>query len=175
MPNKVNLNLPGSVWTAKDTKMLASNTLASIKLRTSRGIDANGKKFKGYSTTPLYVAFRGARLKPKGGTRRSRTGKSIFYQGGYKQYKHDSRKRSGGRGKSAEVDLVLSGQLMNNLVVLSATETKFIIGLTDHVQYYGYAVNQTREYLGLTNEEVDIIVEAVSIDISEKLRKKRKK
>ena len=32
MPNKVNLNYLGSVWTAKDTKMLASNTLASIKL-----------------------------------------------------------------------------------------------------------------------------------------------
>ena len=64
---------------------------------------------------------------------------------------------------------------MNNLVVLSASETKFTIGLTKHVQYYGYAVNETREYLGLTNEEVDIIVEAVSIDISEKLRKKRKR
>jgi len=175
MPNKVNLNLPGSVWTAKDTKMLASNTLAAVKLRTSKGIDANGKKFKGYSTKPLYVAFRGARLKPKGGTRKSRTGKSVFYQGGYKQYKHDSRKRSGGRGKSAEVDLVLSGQLMNNLVVLSATETKFIIGLTKHVRYYGYAVNVDREYLGLTNDEIDTIVEAVSIDISEKLRKKRKR
>jgi hypothetical protein len=174
MPNKVNLNLPASIWTAKDTKMLASNTLASIKLRTSRGIDANGKKFDDYSTKPIYVSFRGARLKPKGGTRKSRTGKSVFYQGGYQQYKHDSRKRNK-RAKSAEVDLVLSGQLMNNLVVLSATESKFTIGLTKHVQHYGYAVNADREYLGLTNNEIDIIVEAVSIDISEKLRKKRKR
>jgi len=174
MPNKVSLSFPGSVWTAKDTKVLASNTLASIKLRTSKGIDANGKKFDDYSTKPLYVSFRGARLKPKGGTRKSRTGKSVFYQGGYQQYKHDSRKRNK-RAKSAEVDLVLSGQLMNNLVVLSATETKFIIGLTKHVRHYGYAVNVDREYLGLTNDEIDTIVEAVSIDISEKLRKKRKR
>jgi len=148
--------------------------LASVKLRTSKGIDANGKKFDDYSTKPLYVSFRGARLKPKGGTRKSRTGKSVFYQGGYQQYKHDSRKRNK-RAKSAEVDLVLSGQLMNNLVVLSATESKFTIGLTKHVQHYGYAVNVDREYLGLTNNEIDIIVEAVSIDISEKLRKKRKR
>ena len=45
MAVKVNLNLPASVWTASDSAALASNTLASIKLRTSKGIDANGKKF----------------------------------------------------------------------------------------------------------------------------------
>ena len=43
------------------------------------------------------------------------------------------------------------------------------------MQHYGYAVNVDREYLGLTNDEIDVIVEAVSIDISEKLRKRRKR
>ena len=55
MPVKVNLNLPSSVWTASDSAALASNTLASIKLRTSKGIDANVKKFDDYSEEPLYV------------------------------------------------------------------------------------------------------------------------
>ena len=78
MPATIKLNLPSSLWTARDTARLGMNTLAAIKLRTSKGFDANGKRFKGYSTKPLYVAFKGARLKPKGG-RLSRTGKSIYY------------------------------------------------------------------------------------------------
>ena len=52
------------------------------------GLDADRKPFKDYSTKPIYVAFRGARLKPKGG-RPSRTGRSIFYAGGYQQYKQE--------------------------------------------------------------------------------------
>ena len=123
MGAKVKLNLPNSLWTAKDTARLASNTLAMIKLRTSEGLDADRKPFKDYSTKPIYVAFRGARLKPKGG-RPSRTGRSIFYAGGYQQYKQESRRR--GAGSSALVDLVASGALMNNLVVLHASAEKFI-------------------------------------------------
>ena len=111
MSVRVKLNLPRGIWTAKDTKTIASNTLATVKRRTMKGISSKGNKFKKYSTTPLYVAFQGARLKPKGGTRLSRTGKSIYYAGGYQQYKEDSRKRRGGQGQTAEVDLVLSGQL----------------------------------------------------------------
>tara|TARA_R100000479_G_C6324264_1_gene178948 strand:+ start:41 stop:217 length:177 start_codon:yes stop_codon:yes gene_type:complete len=58
MAIKVNLNLPTDVWSASDSAGLASNTLASIKLRTSKGIDANGKPFDKYSTNPLYVKKR---------------------------------------------------------------------------------------------------------------------
>ena len=112
MQARIDLNLPRSLWTQRDSLVLASNTLASIKMRTSRGIDATGNQFKGYSTRPLYVLKRGARLKPKGG-RLSPTGRSVFYQNGYKQYKHESRRR-GTPGESAEVDLVLSGNMMNN-------------------------------------------------------------
>ena len=166
MPNRVNFKIPKSLWTARDSARLASDTLASIKLRTSKGIDANGQPFKPYSTTPLYVAKRGARLKPKGG-QPSRTGRSIYYQGGYKQYKHDSRRRGGG-GHSAEVDLVLSGHMINNLVVKEATAAGFVIGLTEHAQY-GYAVNQTREFLGLSPKDVKILTKAVEIELRGKI------
>jgi hypothetical protein len=169
MTVKVKLNLPRDIWTAKDTKALASNTVATVKRRTMKGVSSKGKKFKKYSTNPLYVSFRGARLKPKGGTRLSRTGKSIYYAGGYRQYKEDSRKRRGGQGQTAEVDLVLSGQLMNNLVVLEATETRFRIGLTKHVRHYGYEVHKVRPYIGLTDNEIDTLVNAVAFDISKKL------
>jgi len=167
MQARIDLNLPRSLWTQRDSLVLASNTLASIKMRTSKGIDATGNQFKGYSTRPLYVLKRGARLKPKGG-RLSRTSRSVFYQNGYKQYKHESRRR-GTPGQSAEVDLVLSGNMMNNFVVKQATVNGFKLGLTQQASY-GYSVNMDREFIGLTDQEVDILVRAVEFDLRRKLQ-----
>ena len=167
MATRVTLNLPRSLWSAQDTARLAANTLAAVKLRTSQGIDANGKPFDGYSTTSIYVAKKGARLSPKGG-RPSRTGKSIFYAGGYQQYKRDSRRR-GGAGDSAEVDLVLSGNMLNNFVILEATANRFRLGLTQNAQY-GYFVNAEREFIGLTDDDVNVLVQAVTLDIQRKLK-----
>lgn len=166
MASKSNIKIPKSLWTAQDTLRLAQNVLASIKLRTSKGMDANGKPFKAYSTNPLFVAYRGARLAPKGG---EPTQGGVFYEGGYRQYKHESRRRGGGRD-SAEVDLVLSGNMMNNLVVKKATQDMFIIGLTEHAQY-GYFVNQDREFLGLNEKDIDVITKAVETEIKGKLNK----
>ena len=167
MQARIDLNLPKAIWTKRDSLVLASNTLASIKIRTSKGLDATGNQFKGYSTRPLYVLKRGARLKPKGG-RLSRTGRSVFYQNGYKQYKHESRRR-GTPGQSAEVDLVLSGNMMNNFVVKQATVNGFKLGLTQQANY-GYSVNMDREFIGLTDQEVDILVRAVEFDLRRKLQ-----
>lgn len=75
-------------------------------------------------------------------------------------------------GQSANVDLVLSGQLMNNLIVLEATSTRFRIGLTKHVRYYGYSVDNDRPYIGLSDKEIDILVKSIGIDIKQKLRSK---
>jgi len=173
---KVKLKFPKKLWTKKDTMRLAMNTLASIKLRTSKGLDADEVKFDDYSDKPRYIPIgkgTGARLKPKGG-RVSRTGNSVFYSGGYQQYKEESRKRGSG-DDSAEVDLVLSGALMNNLVVLNAEETKFTIGLTSHVRHYGYYVNETREYIGLSDKDVEILFQSVKEEIANKINKEGKK
>ena len=51
----VKLKFPQKLWTKKDTMRLAMNTLASIKLRTSQGLDANGDKFDEYSVKPIYI------------------------------------------------------------------------------------------------------------------------
>ena len=177
---KVKLKFPKKLWTKKDTMRLAMNTLASIKLRTSRGLDANDIPFDKYSDKPIYIPIgkgTGARLKPKGG-RVSRTGNSVFYSGGYREYKDESRSR-GKKNKhqddSAEVDLVLSGALMNNLVVLSAEQTRFTIGLTSHVKYYGYFVNDTREYIGLSDRDVEILFQSVREEIANKIDKEGNK
>ena len=171
MGARVNLNLPTSLWSARDSARLALNTLAAIKLRTSKGIDANGQPFDGYSKKPIYVAYRGARLKPKGG-RVSRTGQSVYYEGGYDQYKRESRRH--GAGSSALVDLVASGVLMNNLMVLEATESRFIIGLTQHVRSYGYKVNAQREYIGLSPKDVNVLVSAVQAELVKKIKRGRR-
>ena len=167
MATLLNLNLPRSLWTQRDSMRLAMNTLAAIKMRTAKGLDAHNIPFKGYSKKPIFVAYKGARLKPKGGRK---TKKGVFYKGGYKQYKHDSRGRSNEPDStdSAEVDLVLSGNMMNSLVVHKATPTYFIIGLNAHGMY-GYAVNETREFLGLSLTDVDVLVRSIDIEIRKKL------
>lgn len=165
MPNRVTIRIPKSLWTARDSARLAADTLASIKLRTSKGLDADGVPFADYSENALYVSKRGARLSPKGG-RPSRTGRSVYYERGYKQYKAQSRRRS--KSSSAEVDLVLSGNLMNNLVVKSASADGFVIGITQHAQY-GYAVNERREFLGLSSKDIKILTKAVEIELNKRL------
>ena len=177
MPTKISLkNIPSKLWTAEDSAKVGFNTLASIKMRTSQGISAEGQPFKKYSTKPIYIGFNsdtGKRLKPKGG-RRTKSGLSMFYagglSGGYHAYKVRSRKRRPNAGHSAIVDLTLSGQLMNNFIMTSATANGFTLGLTDHVKHYGYFVNRERPFIGLTEEDVETLVKAVEIDIMEKIK-----
>jgi hypothetical protein len=170
MPAKFKLKLPKHLWTKVDTLRLAQDTLASIKLRTSKGLDADGIPFDDYSTKKIYIPIdrgTGARLKPKGGVI-SRTGDTMRFDGGYKEYKKKSRKR-GSAFDSAEVDLVLSGALMNNLIVLRATQNQFVIGLTNHVKYYGYRVNAEREFIGLSDRDVKILVATAQAIIKSKI------
>lgn len=164
MPATFKTDIPKSLWSAQDSQVLGLNTVASIKLRTSKGISSEGKAFKKYSIKPIYVSKRGARLAPKGG-RPSRTGRSIYYAGGYAEYKAKSKKV-----KDAPVDLILSGILMNNLVLQYADRHRFIIGLTKHVRHYGYHVNADRPFIGLTPDDVKVITEAVAYDIRERLK-----
>jgi hypothetical protein len=173
MPNRVKFNLPKDLWTERDTKRLALNTLASIKRRTMQGKDANGKPFTEYSTKPLYVSFKGARLKPKGYTRKSRTGKSAYYEGGYKEYKNKSRKRSKRPSEemTSEVDLVLSGALMANFIPLKVTKTSFILGLGSPVQSYGYYVNAKRRFIGLSEPEIEQMNEVIALELMQKLQR----
>ena len=58
--------------------------------------------------------------------------------------------------------------MLNNFVVQEATEDGFKLGLTNNAQY-GYQVNQDREFIGLTDQEVKILVKAVELDIKRKL------
>ena len=162
------IKLPRSLWSDQDSETLGLNAIAAIKSRTSKGLDGDLEPFAMYSEKPITISKKGARLSPKGG-RPSESGDSVFYEQGYRQYKHESRGRSD-RAASAEVDLVLSGALMNNIILTQADRTGFTISLSDHVAYYGYRVNADREFLKLDEDTIKVLTQAVNIDIANRLK-----
>jgi hypothetical protein len=168
------LKLPKSLWTARDSARLAANTVAAIKLRTSKGLDADNKPFKRYSTRPIYIS-KNSTPKPKRGRRWTirrprRRLRTVFYQGGYEEYKKLSRQHNA--NSSALVDLVGSGVMLNNLVVLHADAKRFVIGMTYNVRHYAYAVNAERKFLGLSPDDVNMIVSAVEHELMQKLKRR---
>ena len=166
MKATLSLNLPALNLTKPVMTAIAQDILAIIKIRIYKGLDYNLSKFKPYSTKPIYINYKSTtykRLKPKGGVKKP---KSMFFAGGYAEYKDKSRKRSNAiEGQTASVDLTLSGMMLQNFVVLEATNTKFTIGLLPPVQDYGYAVNQDRGFIGLAKKEVDQLVEIVKANL----------
>jgi len=161
------------IWTTRDSMATAADTIALVRLRTYAGLDIQDRAFSSYapySETPIYVSLKGARLKPKGG-RKTKSGKSMFFQGGYREYKQKSRRRrtKGGANQTAEIDLTLSGALMNNLVTTSATKTSFTIGLSGAVRSYGYYVNARRPFIGLSSSDQRKLTDAIAARIRKKL------
>ena len=68
-------------------------------------------------------------------------------------------------GQTSEVDLTLSGQLMQNFTVLQSSSQGFTIGLLEPVQQYGYFVNDRRKFIGLTDEEVQKLIKMIEINL----------
>lgn len=160
-----------ALWSPADSQMTALDTIALIKRRIYQGIDSSGRPFLSYSTRPIYIPKKGARLKPKGG-RRARGGRSVYYAGGYAEYKRLSRRRvAGGSNQTAEVDLTLSGALVNNIQPLQVSKSGYTIGLTSAVRGYGYEVNARRPFLGLSPNDVRMLTVAVAARIRKKLPK----
>jgi hypothetical protein len=154
MKATISLNLPTLNLNKPQMIAIAQDILAIIKIRIYKGLDYNLSKFRAYSTKPIYINYKSTtykRLKPKGGVKKPN---SMFFAGGYAEYK-----------ETASVDLTLSGMMLQNFVVLEATNTKFTIGLLPPVQDYGYAVNQDRGFIGLAKKEVDQLVEIVKANL----------
>ncbi len=172
----VSLSIP-ELWTEKDSRITALDTIAMIRSRVYSGRDTKDQPFAGYSTRPIYISRKGARLKPKGGRTkrlkavgRKRAMKTMYFAGGYKEYKQKSRRRvKGGQNQTAEVDLTLSGALMNNIVTTQVSKTGFTIGLSSAVNSYGYYVNLKRPFMGLSPLDQAQLQRAVSARIRKKL------
>lgn len=168
MKTKINLSLPSLAMTQPKMLAIGLDMVSIIKMRVYKGIDANEKPFLAYSTKPLYVSKKsplGRRLAPKGGIK---TKGGMYFEGGYREYKEKSRKRSNAiEGQTAEVDLTLSGMMMQHFTVLSSTARSFVIGLLPPVRHYGYNVNSKRSFIGLSPKEVDQLIEIVKINLLE--------
>lgn len=162
----ISIQIP-ELWTERDSQVTALDAIALIRSRVYTGKDTKDRPFKGYSTKPIYVSKRGARLTPKGGRR---TKKGMFFAGGYQEYKQKSRRRvSGGSNQTAEVDLTLSGALMNNLVMTDSSRTSFTIGLSSAVRGYGYFVHEERPFIGLSKSDQRKLTDAIAARIRKKL------
>lgn len=168
MKTKINLSLPSLAMTQPKMLAIGLDMVSIIKIRIYKGLDANEKPFLGYSTKPLFVAKKSPlarRLAPKGGIK---TKNGMFFAGGYREYKEKSRRRSNAiEGQTAEVDLTLSGMMIQNFTVLSSTSRSFVIGLLPPVRHYGYNVNSRRSFIGLSPKEVDQLIEIVKANLLE--------
>lgn len=161
----ISIQIP-ELWTIKDSQITALDTIALIRSRVYAGKDTNDHPFKEYSERPIYISYR-ANLPPKGG---EQTPKGVYYKGGYREYKRKSRRYTpGGKNQTAEVDLTLSGNLMNNLITTNATRTSYAIGLSSKVRSYGYDVHRERPFIGLSKSDQRVLTNAIAARMRKKL------
>jgi hypothetical protein len=142
---------------------------ALIIQRTLAGKDASGSAFTPYSTTPRYLPIKKRPVgypAPAGG-QTTKGGKTMFFSGGWKQYKS-------GIGLGARPQLSVSGKMLNDIQV-RAEEEKAILyfgsarsGAIAHGHHFGTTVPRReffdigkgpREVDALENELATLIVE----------------
>jgi hypothetical protein len=89
---------------------VASTVKSLIVQRTLAGRDIYGRPFTAYSTKPAYISIENrppGYPKPKGG-RTSRTGKSMYFEGGYAEYK-------AGLGRGIRPQLSVSESMLHDI------------------------------------------------------------
>lgn len=145
------------VWTQQDSERVAEWLVATINLRIRKSRGADGEPLRAYSTRRLYVRLgseTARRLAPKGGVPIKGEGgevTSVRYDGGYAQYKRESRR---GRIASGEVDLTLSGQMLREIRPTVVQETVVEVEHTGGSAVYGPAVDAKRPHMALAADEV---------------------
>ena len=157
-------------------RQIGMDSILLIRERTVAGQSYTGQAFKPYSTKPISIP-KTAFPKPKGG-RPSNSGRSVFYAGGYREYKQLSRmpgtvrprKNKAAKKPTAEVDLTLTGLLMNSMHVTQVTKTSVTVGVTGPALDYAYYVNQARPFMGLSTTDINILADVYSDLIARELR-----
>ena len=140
-------------------KDIAEQLRASITQRAFfEGLDVRDARFDDYSEKARVVYYNSEtarRLKPKGGTpwvgrRGARKGETVgrFYEGGYKQFKAESRR--GLTEASVEVDLILSGQLSRSIGVQAISKTGATITPRGAAVAYAGATHLKRNWWGIS-------------------------
>lgn len=157
---------------------IASDVIALIRVRTMRGTDAEGRAFKAYSTKRIYISREGrgtgARLAPKGGVV-SRTGRTMRFDGGYREFKLLSRgagqlpRGGAATGPTSEVDLTLSGEMLRGLHPEVLGTTSVVIQPTSRTAEQAAGVSETRPFIGIAPSDRRAIEASVSAAIARKL------
>ena len=151
----------GSIIDARGMTSIGNAAVALIRKRAGEGRAFTGGDFRPYSTRPIYISRNrgtGARLAPKGG-RPSRTGASVFYAGGYAEYKRAST-------GSGVVNLTLSGQLMRSIAVAKATARAVVVQAGGGTVAYAGAVNDARPFMGIARDELPAIERVATAEVS---------
>jgi len=172
MPYKRTGSLDGiKPWDARATRLLAQQVRAVVLARAfDRGHGLKDDPHKPYSSKPIHMPIdtfpkpRGGQRsskKPRGGAQTlSRASGSVYYEGGYREYKENTQ-------GSSRVNLTQSGAMRRSFRVKKTTKTQAWIGLTGAPTVYGLKVNQERPWLGLSPADKRLIKAATQLLIKQ--------
>ena len=154
------MNLQAKLDTAS-IRRFGSRCVEMILQRTAWGMDSNGKPFKEYSTRPFKmpagaVPKRAVKILRAGGNLRYfKNGKALWCViiGGYAAFKKAIYTKT---GYSGNVNLTLSGAMLNALEVIKAGNNTVRIGLTrtEEAQKAFWLKEKGFEFLGISKEEL---------------------
>lgn len=153
------------------------------------GRDENGDTYSAYSTKPIYISkaspprkadmpapvgvtastIKKGKGKTKDGRDRGETGKgrkTVFYAGGYSQYRS-----SIGRSSGSNKNLALTGQTARALSYLRSTRNSIIIGFRTRKARARH-LDAEYEFLGLTPQEKRRVVAIWQRIVTEQLRRR---
>ena len=154
---KGDLKKRGKFWGRSEMGMIGLALQTAIKKRAfMQGHGVNDSPHKAYSTNPIYISRSGKtakRLKPKGGRK---TKRSVFYAGGYREYKRASTTGSKGPG-SGKPNLTLSGQLLRSIRLGRVTRTRAIVRMWGRPKVYGSYVDSKRPFFGISRNDSKVI------------------
>ena len=130
--------------------------------RTVRGIDANGKPFRGYSAKPGYFMSPYFKDRYRYMGKRGRPIKSIWAPGGYREYKAKTRRSAGGT-----VNLFYTGNMLGAMKPLMTKPQYGAVGYSGkpeeekkaRAHNSGAGNLPKREFVGLTDTESTKILE----------------
>lgn len=133
----------GPLFDKEKMTRIGQAVAAAIALRTDAGKSADGEKnFDAYSRDKAWIS-KEARPAPKGGDGRSKSGRSVIYEGGYRQYKGDST-------GSDRPNLTASGEMLQSYGVVDADDSSVEIGPSKAMAGRALGNNKLRPWMGHT-------------------------
>lgn len=136
------------------------------------GLDSNDRRFRPYSTTPLWVSNR-ASPKPRGGRRtrvlnpktgRMNYGGGVFYAGGYREYKRATL-------GTDKVNLTRTGNMRRKFKMKRAARGMVEVGLVGDASVYGTFVDRKRPWKRLSDGDRAKIAQALPGIVQRSLRR----